>query len=150
MIHHRFTRREDCPLTGPVPVPTPATAPYWEGAQREELTIQHCLECTQHYFYPRPFCPNCNSDNVEWTPVSGRGRLLSYVINYRPTPPFDPATPIVVALVELEEGPHLMSNVVGVEADPEYLELDQQLEVTFIARGDMKLPVFTPVQESAR
>jgi len=75
---------------------------------------------------------------------------LSYVINYRPTPPFDPATPIVVALVELEEGPHLMSNVVGVEADPEYLELDQQLEVMFIARGDMKLPVFTPVQESAR
>ncbi|WP_260683798.1 Zn-ribbon domain-containing OB-fold protein [Rhodococcus sp. KBS0724] len=137
-------------MTGPVPVPTPATTPYWEGAQREELTIQQCQSCTQHYFYPRPFCPYCNSDDVVWTPVSGRGRLLSYVINYRPTPPFDAETPIVVALVELEEGPHLMSNVIGVDPTPENLPLDLQLEVTFVERGDLKLPMFTPLQESAR
>ncbi|MGW6655303.1 Zn-ribbon domain-containing OB-fold protein [Rhodococcus sp. NPDC055024] len=137
-------------MTGPVPVPTPATAPYWEGAQREEFTIQQCKSCTQHYFYPRPFCPFCNSDDVVWTPVSGRGRLVSYVINYRPTPPFDPATPIVVALVELEEGPRLMSNVIGVDPEPENLPLDLKLEVTFVERGDLKLPMFTPLQESAR
>lgn len=137
-------------MTAPVPVPTPATAPYWEGARREELTIQRCKSCTQHYFYPRPFCPYCNSDDVVWTPVSGRGRLVSYVINYRPTPPFDPATPIVVALVELEEGPRVMSNVIGVDPEPENLPLDLQLEVTFVERGDLKLPMFTPLQESAR
>ncbi|MFC8930807.1 Zn-ribbon domain-containing OB-fold protein [Rhodococcus sp. NPDC057135] len=85
-----------------------------------------------------------------WTPVSGRGRLVSYVINYRPTPPFDPTTPIVVALVELEEGPRLMSNVIGVDPEPEHLPLDLELEVTFIERGEMKLPMFTPLQESAR
>lgn len=75
---------------------------------------------------------------------------MSYVINYRPTPPFDPETPIVVALVELEEGPRLMSNVIGVDPAPENLPLDLQLEVTFVERGDLKLPMFTPLQESAR
>ncbi|AKD95638.1 OB-fold domain-containing protein [Rhodococcus erythropolis] len=137
-------------MTGPVPVPTPATAPYWEGAQRGELTIQRCESCTQHYFYPRPFCPFCNSDDVVWTSVSGRARLVSYVINHRPIPPFDPTTPIIVALVELDEGPYLMSNVIGVAADPGSLPLDLELEVTFVERGDMKLPMFTPLQESAR
>ncbi|MCJ0899363.1 OB-fold domain-containing protein [Rhodococcus sp. ARC_M13] len=72
------------------------------------------------------------------------------MINHRPIPPFDPTTPIIVALVELDEGPYLMSNVIGVAADPGSLPLDLELEVTFVERGDMKLPMFTPLQESAR
>ena len=75
---------------------------------------------------------------------------MSYVINYRPTPPFDPETPIVVALVELEEGPRLMSNVIGVDPEPEHLPLDLELEVRFVERGEIKLPMFTPLQEWAR
>jgi len=57
-----------------------------------------------NYFYPRSFCPVCQSADVEWTDVSGRGRLVSYVINHRPLPPADLGVPQVIALVELEEG----------------------------------------------
>jgi uncharacterized OB-fold protein len=69
---------------------------------------------------------------------------VSYVINYRPLPPFDPARPLIVALVELAEGPRMMSSITGVEAEPSALELDMPLKVSFTRRGDFALPVFTP------
>lgn len=136
-------------MSGPVPTPTPDSLPYWEAAARDELRIQHCTTCLKYYFYPRPFCPLCGSAEVEWRTVSGRARLTSYVINQRPLPPFDPATPIVVALVELEEGPRMMSNVVGVEPLPQNLTLDMPLEVQFVDRGDQKLPMFAPAGKVA-
>src|SRR3546814_3316599 len=55
---------------GPIPEPTPETAPFWQGAAAGELRIQRCASCESFYFYPRPFCPKCNSDAVEWRPVS--------------------------------------------------------------------------------
>nr|WP_279634630.1 MFS transporter [Streptomyces carpinensis] len=131
-------------MPGPAPVPTPETLPFWEGAARQELRIQRCTSCAEHYFYPRPFCPRCGSAEVEWTTVSGDARLLSYVINHRPLPPFDPATPVVVALVELAEGPHLMTNIVDVAPEPENLELDMKLKVRFLEREGFTLPVFAP------
>jgi len=76
---------------GLTPTPTPETAPYWAAAAAAttagRLSIQRCRPCGRHYFYPRSFCPRCQSADVEWTDVSGRGRLISYVINYRPIPP---------------------------------------------------------------
>jgi uncharacterized OB-fold protein len=131
-------------MTGPTPVPTPETLPFWDGAAQGELRVQRCRSCERYYFYPRPFCPRCFSQDVEWTTVSGDARLVSYVINYRPLPPFDPSVPIVVALVELAEGPRMMSNIVGVAPDPSALELDMPLTVSFAPRGDYALPVFTP------
>jgi|ERR1700733_6623941 len=129
----------------PVPVPTPETAPYWRGAAEGKLRIQQCNACGRYYFYPRPTCPNCRGREATWRAVSGRARLSSYVINQRPLPPFDPAVPLVVALVELEEGPLMMTNIVGVEPVPSALELGMDLSVRFVARGDQKLPVFAPV-----
>lgn len=137
-------------MPGPAPVPIPETLPFWEGAANGELRVQRCASCERHYFYPRPFCPACGSADVAWTTVSGAARLLSYVINHRPLPPFDPATPVVVALVELAEGPRLMTNIVGVPPEPEHLELDMPLQVCFVERGEHTLPVFAPAGEVAR
>jgi uncharacterized OB-fold protein len=124
------------------PTPTPETAPYWAAATAGRLSIQRCRACGRHYFYPRSFCPRCQSDDVEWTDVSGRGRLISYVINYRPFPPTGHDAPQVIALVELEEGVRMLTNIVGSPAEPESLPLDAPVSVAFEPRGDLKVPVF--------
>ena len=127
---------------GTVPVPTPETEPFWAGTLAGELRVQRCNSCGRHYFYPRPFCRYCQSPDVAWRTVSGAGRLVSYVINYRPLPPADPAEPQVIALVELDEGPRMLTNIVGVPPEPGYLPLDGRVQVDFEPRGDQALPVF--------
>jgi hypothetical protein len=127
---------------GATPTPTPETAPYWEAATAGRLSIQRCRTCGRHYFYPRSFCPLCQSADVEWADASGRGRLISYVINYRPMPPADRDVPQVIALVELEEGVRMLTNIVGSPADPGALPLDAPVSVAFEPRGDLKVPVF--------
>lgn len=129
---------------GPVPEPTPETRPFWEGTAVGELRVQRCNVCEKFYFYPRPYCPTCLSEDVEWRVVSGRGSLASYNINYRPMPMFKTDQPQVIALVELDEGVRLMSNIVGVEPVPEKLPLGLRLKVGFEPRGDQFLPVFSP------
>jgi hypothetical protein len=126
----------------PVPQPTPETEPYWEGTKAGELRMQRCDDCGRVYFYPRSFCRYCSSPNVTWQKLSGRGRLASYVINQRPTPPFDPATPIVIALIALDEGPVLTSTIVGVNPSPSGLVIGAPVAVEFESRGDQMLPVF--------
>ena len=128
----------------PVPRPTPETQPFWDGARAGELRIQRCTACGEHYFYPRPFCPRCDSDAVEWVAASGRATLHSYVINHRPAPGFEEDAPYAIAVVALEEGPRMMTNIVGIENTPERLVLDMPLEVTFQERGDQCVPVFRP------
>ena len=126
------------------PEPTPETAPYWEAANRGELQIQQCNACGMHYFYPRTACPRCGSTDVTWVTVSGRGRLHTYVINHRPAPGFEDEAPYAIAVVELEEGPRMMANIVGVPNTPDELELDMPLEVRFESRGEQMVPVFAP------
>lgn len=128
----------------PAPVVTPETKPYWDAAQEEQLQIQRCNTCGKHYFYPRPFCPNCFSEDVEWTVVSGRATLHSYVINHRPMPGWEDEAPYAIAQVELEEGPRLMTSIVGIPNTPEALVLDMALEVTFEEQSGMKVPKFKP------
>jgi uncharacterized OB-fold protein len=129
------------------PQPTPETAPYWEAARAGELRIQRCRACGRHYFYPRTACRYCASLDVEWVRVSGRARLVSYVINHRPLPGSE-LDPPVIALVKLDEGPRLMTNIVGVESDPAKLLLDMRLVVTFEERAGVVLPVFRPEENS--
>jgi uncharacterized OB-fold protein len=130
-----------------VPIPTPETQPYWDGCAAGELRIQRCVDCGKPYFYPRPLCPYCGSVNVEWFRASGRATLYSYVINHRPAPGFESEAPYVIAVVQLAEGPRMMTSLVGVPATPEALVLDMPLRVTFERRGDISLPVFTPAEE---
>jgi uncharacterized OB-fold protein len=132
-----------------VPVPTPETQPFWDGCAAGELRIQRCTACGKPYFYPRPVCPACGSRNVEWFTASGRATLYSYVINHRAAPGFAGDVPYAIAVVQLEEGPRMMSNIVGLPATPEALVLDMPLQVTFETRGDISLPQFQPAKTEA-
>jgi uncharacterized OB-fold protein len=131
--------------SGPIPKPTPETRPYWEAAKQRVLRIQKCGDCQQHYFYPRPLCPQCLSRNVAWVEVSGRGTLHTYVINHRPPRGFPASGPYVIGIVQLEEGPKLMTNIIGVDADPQKLRCDMPVEVVFEDITDeIALPKFRP------
>ncbi len=128
----------------PAPKPTPETQPFWDGTAAGELRIQRCRACERHYFYPRPNCPRCGGDQVEWVRASGRATLYSYVINHRPAPGFADEAPYAIAVVELEEGVRMMTNIVGVENVPDKLPLDMELRVVFEQRGDVHVPLFEP------
>jgi uncharacterized OB-fold protein len=134
----------------PLPAATPETAEFWEGARRNELRIQRCRSCAKAYFFPRPFCPHCASKDVEWFTASGKGRLYSYVINHRPAYGFDDITPYVIAVVELDEGPRMMTNIVGVEPVAGNLPPDLPVEVVWERQNDeITLPLFRPQPDSA-
>jgi uncharacterized protein len=128
----------------PEPVPTPETQPFWDGCAAGELRIQRCLDCAEAYFYPRPVCPACGSTAVEWFTATGEATLYSYVISHRPAPGFEDDAPYAIAVVQLAEGPRMMTNLVGVPNTPEALVLDMPLRVTFTRRGEVSLPMFTP------
>jgi len=127
----------------PLPRPTPETQHFWDGTKRGELRLQRCGECDHIYFPPRPFCPACSSRAVEVFKASGRGRLLSYVINYRPHPAWQ--APYAIAIVELDEGPRMMSNIVGCDQTADALQLDMRLTVKFEqCSEEIFLPLFMP------
>lgn len=129
----------------PLPMPQPEQAFYWEGAAQGKLLLQSCAKCGP-YFPPRPFCPTCASRDVSVVEASGKGRLYSYVISHMPSPGYKP--PYAVAVVELEEGPKLVSNILDCEQTPEALRIDMPVEVTFEKRGDVTIPQFRPAQEA--
>jgi hypothetical protein len=132
-----------------VPIATPVTKPFWEGTAAGELRVQRCGACQTAFLYPRIRCPHCGSDQVNWIRASGRGRLYSYVINHMAAPGWQGEVPYVIAVVQLEEGPRMLSNLVGIAPDPAALELDMPLEVTFQARGNMTLPLFKAAAKGA-
>jgi uncharacterized OB-fold protein len=128
-----------------LPVPTPETEHYWCGAAVGELRLQRCLACSKAYFPPRPFCPACASTDVKVFASTGKGTLFSYLIHHRAAPGFIP--PYAIAVVQLNEGPRLMSNIIECPQTPEALQLDMPLEVTFLKLSDrITLPVFRPVK----
>ena len=130
----------------PIPESTPETEEFWAGARRGELRIQRCNACGKAYFFPRPFCPFCSSKDIAWFTASGRGKLYSYVITHRPAYGFQDYTPYVIAVVQLEEGPRMMTNIIGVEPTPENLPIDLPVEVTWEKQDDkITLPIFRPV-----
>ena len=127
----------------PRPKPTPETQHFWDGTKAGELRLQTCNSCDHTYFPPRPFCPSCGARDVKVTKASGKGKLYSYIINHLPAPGFKP--PFAVIVVELDEGPRLMSNIVDCEQTPEALKLDMPLEVKFEKMNDdITLPLFKP------
>jgi uncharacterized OB-fold protein len=133
-----------------VPVPIPATLPFWEGTRAGELRLQRCDSCGSHILYPRPRCPECGADALSWVRATGHARLYSYVISHLAAPGWVGEVPYVIAVVELEEGPRMMSNLLGVPPDPHSLPLDMPLEVVFEARGEIMLPLFKPASEGTR
>jgi len=131
-----------------LPEPTPETQHFWDGCRERELRLQKCDECTAVYFPPRPFCPKCASRSVSVFVASGHATLASYVINERPGGAWD--APYAIALVELAEGPRMMTNIVDCEQTPEALVLDMALEVSFAPQNEeITLPLFRPLSRDA-
>ena len=98
----------------PLPAPSPVTQPFWDGLREGELRIQRCRDCAKHVFYPRTACHYCLSDRLEWVKASGRGTLYSFTIVRRAmNPAFQADVPYVFAIVELEEGPRVTTNIVN-------------------------------------
>ena len=128
-----------------IPKPTPETQHFWDGCKQGELLLQTCKSCDHTYFPPRPFCPDCGHREVAVVKATGRARLFSYIINHLPTPGFE--VPFAIAVVELDEGPRMMANILECEQTPEALVLDMPLEVTFeVLTDDITLPQFRPVK----
>lgn len=131
---------------GPLPVKQPESDFYWEKAQAHELWLRRCNACGQAYFYPRDFCPVCGSRDVAWVQASGKGTLHTFAIVHRaPVPALRDHVPFVVAMVDLEEGARIPTNLIGVEPDPAHIKVGMAVEVAFAdVTEEITLPVFRP------
>ncbi len=102
----------------PLPQPTAASLEFWRGAKDHTLLIQRCQSCGEHVFYPREVCPQCLSSALEWVKASGRGTVYSFtVVRQAAHPGFRGDVPYVLAIIELEEGPRMTSNLVDCKID---------------------------------
>jgi uncharacterized protein len=134
---------------GPLPTPDKDSQAYWDAARRHELVLQQCSECDRFRFYPRSICPFCFSDQFVWKHSDGRGSIYSFTVIHRPpAPSFRSRVPYVLALIDLEEGVRMMSNVV--DCDPHAVEIGMAVEVMFEdITEEIALPKFRLLQTGA-
>ena len=135
------------PATGPrfdLPTPDNVSLPFWAATREGKLLIKRCASCGRAHWYPRPFCPHCWSERVSWEEASGRATLYTWSVVYQnDLPPFPARVPYVAAVVDLEEGPRMMTNVV--DCNFEDLAVGMPLEVTFREETEeITLPLFRP------
>jgi uncharacterized OB-fold protein len=132
--------------TRTAPVPTPDTRYFWERCRERQLVVQRCSDCGEHLFYPRSVCTQCRSRDIAWIAASGRGTISTFTIVRRAfAPGFAAKVPYVVALVRLEEGPQLMTNIVACDVDA--VAIGMAVEVDFEpVDGEITLPVFRPAR----
>jgi uncharacterized OB-fold protein len=134
-------------LNRPLPSPiTPEAQPYWDGLKENKLMLPKCDDCGKPFFYPRVLCPNCHSRNISWMQASGRGKLYSFQIAHRSlNRAFKVELPCVMAMIELEEGPRVLSNLINIEPDPNVVKCDMPVEVVFETQNDdITLALFQP------
>jgi len=136
-------------MTAPLPQPIPNadSRPYWDAAREGRLLIRKCKACGELHFMPRYLCPNCWSDQLEWVESAGKGNVHSFtVIRRAPLPEFAARVPYVVALIELDEGPRMMANVLGDNALE--VRIGTRVGVTFEDRGEgAMVPQFQIAQD---
>jgi uncharacterized OB-fold protein len=129
----------------PMPVPDAESRPFWEGCREHRLRIERCADCATARFPPASLCPHCRSGRSEWITASGRGTVFSWIVVRHPVPKdiYAPEVPYVVALVELEEGVRMPTNLVG--CAPEAIRAGMPVEVVFEdVSADITLPRFRP------
>jgi len=128
-----------------IPIPQGESEFYWNKASQEQLWLRKCNECFKAYFYPRDISPCCFSRDTEWTQSSGRGRLYAFSIIHRsPHEGFQDETPFIIAIVELQEGPRMATNIVGIQnPTPDKLRIGMEVTVVFDnISNDLSLPKF--------
>jgi uncharacterized protein len=121
-------------------------AGLWEAASEGRLVMQRCRQCNRFQHYPRPICLKCRSTDLDFEEVSGRGTVHAHTTVFRSPDPTRFAPPYVVALIALDEGPVLMSNVVGLPVDQ--VRCGQRVMVEWRDLDDgIRIPVFGPMSE---
>ena len=122
--------------TIPAPQPSPDMKEFWDAAAKGTLLIKACRACGEAYYYPRPLCPFCMSDQTEWKAAAGTGTLYSYSVMRRAEVPY------AIAYVTLDEGPTMMTNLVGCDFDA--LRIGQRMKLAFTPTdGGPPVPTFT-------
>lgn len=131
----------------PLPQPTLISAPFWDGLKAHTVRLQQC-EHGHWLFFPRTHCPTCGSRQLAWHTVSGEGTLYSFTVARVPTlPEFSDEMPQLLAVVELDQGVHLNTTLVGVK--PEDLRVGQRLRPVFDERpGSTTLLRYTPIESA--
>jgi uncharacterized OB-fold protein len=129
----------------PVPNVDRVSAPYWKAAAAGRLMLQWCPRCCRYQFYPRTLCKYCLNELLEWREVSGHGSVYSFtVVHMAPEPSFATELPYILALVELDEGPRLLSSLV--DCSHEGLTFGLPVRAVFDRlREDVALPRFRPL-----
>lgn len=129
----------------PVPDVTPETETYWAGAAEGRLLLCECSDCGLVYHYPRALCPDCFSEDIDWVEASGTGVVYSYSTTAAISGWPEDDLPLLVAYVELEERPRMITNL---DADPNAVEIGMRVEVQFVETSelDIAIPVFVPVE----
>ncbi len=128
----------------PLPTISGETKPYWDSCRGGQLLIQKCDSCGEYQFYPRGICANCWSNDIQWHKASGKGTVWTFTVTYQNrTPGFAEDIPYVLALVELEEGVRMFTNIV--ECEPRDVKIGMEVEVTFVRANDqISIPYFKP------
>lgn len=128
----------------PLPVVTEESRPFWDGCQHGKLLLQYCNECHRYQFYPRLFCMHCGSNALRWVEASGQGVIYSFtIIHQNKSPEYVNDVPYNVAIVQLEEGSRLMSNIVDIDTGE--MRVDLPVIVVFDQVTDsITLPRFRP------
>ena len=136
-------------LERPLPQPmTPEAKPYWDGLREGKLMVPRCSACGNTFFYPRVICPRCSSRDLTWIQASGRGTLYSFAIAHQSinramkVPP-----PYILAMVALDEGPRMLTNLVNAAPDPGALRCDMPVRVVFSKlTDDVTIPLWEPAR----
>ena len=133
----------------PLPGITTEAKPFWDAAAQQKLVMQRCQDCRAWVWTPRPSCFECGSERVEWTPMSGKGEVYSFtvirqVVGRAASKAFEPDIPFVIAWVDLEEGPRMITNVIG--CGVEDVNLGMKVSVVFEQQSpEIWLPKFKPL-----
>ena len=130
----------------PLPVPDPLTKTYWESVKAHAMQMQQCDACNKFVFYPRNVCPHCGSRTLSWKPVSGKGKVYGFTISHQKgMPAFGEEVPYTIAVVELAEGVRMMTNLVGIEPDPNKIKVGMEVVVQYDDVTEaITLPKFKP------
>lgn len=136
-------------LERPLPAPiTPETKPFWDGLKQGKLMLPKCNDTGQVFFYPRAVSPFTGSRNLSWVQASGRGKLFSFEILHRAfVRDVKVPLPYILAMVELDEGPRLLSNLINIAPDPKLLKCDMPVEIVYHKlTDDVTIPLFQPAR----
>ncbi|SEH17268.1 hypothetical protein SAMN04487967_3096 [Natronorubrum sediminis] len=130
----------------PTPEITPETKRYWSAAADETLLVRECGDCGLVHHYPREYCPDCFSDDVDWREATGTGTVYSYSVTRTMSGWPDEDLPLVISYVELDDGPRLLTNL---DCEPDAVEIGTRVEVRFVSlkSADAAIPVFVPLEE---